>query len=192
VTARASGLFLASVVFVLACASTAPNFSKPKLEWMKFGQTSRADIVARYGPPEREVQFTRNGQVVSQLNFRYVATFGSDAEKRRLGFYLAGDRVVGYEFGDSFMDQETDFDSKKVGTVAKGVTTREQVLSLFGNPLGVLAYPATTQDETAAGDFVFLYAHRSSSGGKVELKRLRVTIGGDNLVKDLNFNSRSF
>jgi outer membrane protein assembly factor BamE (lipoprotein component of BamABCDE complex) len=149
----------------LALAACTKPFVRPAPEELRLGETLRAELVARMGPPAAQGSMQRNGKDIAVLSY----TFRSDSEKphgydgvipdRGLIVFFHEERLVGYEFNSTVEVDHTDFSARKMRSIVKGRTTRAEVAELLGRPSGYLAFPMV---QTPTRGEAMLYAYRES------------------------------
>jgi hypothetical protein len=196
---------IAYVLLALAagCAS-GRDFTRPAAENLALGVVTRADILAAYGRPDR--QMTRvvsapgegsgssrsdapaMGSLTS-LFYTYetpgrVAWSGAALHQKLLKFDFANDRLFSYSYLSNFERDSSDFDEAKMSALANGITTKEDVLALFGDPSGRAMFPALLP-----GDERFVYQYVDASGGERLVKRLELVFDDDDVLRDFGFVS---
>ena len=107
---------------------------------------------------------------------------------RSQSFHFFEDRLVGHDYVSSFKEDSTEFDGNGISRIRKGVTTRNEILRLFGAPGGRYVYPLA---ERPGGEtLVYLYAHTTSTGLHLQhyRKLLAVSIDSGGVVTDVKFS----
>ena len=143
-----------------------------------LGQTSRQEILQRLGSPYREGTVTKNGKQLKTMTYAFATTGGTPAREgvtatRGQGFYFLDDKLAGYDFTSSWKEDQSNFDGAKVPAIKKGVSTRDDVVRLFGTPRGKYAYPLIS-DQNRQAD-VYLYAE--TRGGPFIVKFYQKHLG---------------
>ena len=92
---------------------------------------------------------------------------------------------MGHEYNSTYLEDHTDFDESKVAAIAKGATTREEVIGLLGPPSGFFA-PPLYDHETIGYNFA-----AAVGDGITSLQTIRKTLfvsfeGG--VVVDVDFS----
>jgi hypothetical protein len=174
-------------VFIGGCtAGVGTRFVRPEPESLKNGQTKYGQIIERFGIPFRKGTVVKNEKTVEQIFYFYASAGG--AAVRTLGFYFLNDVLVGHEFGSSWPEDHTDFDDSKVGQIAKGKSTRSEVLAFFGRPGGFYIYPMIKTQSGEAG--VYLMYSQVYRNVVPPPKSLIVTFDSSGIVTELYSASR--
>jgi hypothetical protein len=189
----AKGLAAAALCAALAgCAGT--DFVRPNTDDLKNGQTTRAQLIARMGPPRNEGSVLKNEQTIRTATYAYASVGGQPLRDgvtpaRAAGFYFFNDTLVGHEFISSWKEDHTDFDETRVKDIVKGKTTRAQVTQLLGKPAGAYVYPMI---KSRTGDAA-VYALVETSGSAFIIRFYRkvliVSFDTAGIVEDVEFTS---
>lgn len=164
-------------------------FVRPPEDFVKLGETTRAQIVERFGKPDDEDSKRRNGHHFKVISY----TFSSNAEApkvpntlcvRTIEFTLADDIVVGEGFVSSCAFDHTDFDEHKRGWIFKGETTCEDVIALFGRPAQRAIYPIATEKANLLIAYRFMYVKRPLLALNIYHKALGFECDADGVVRD--------
>lgn len=187
---------LAAVLALLVAGCAPGGFVRPDPTIVQLGRTTYGEVVARMGQPAGETNFERNGEQLTAVSYVYA----SEAEKnhgdhgviagRTLNFFFHGERLVGHEFSSTVAKDHTDFDLRKMRTIEKGKTTRDQVLQLLGQPSGYIAYPVVKTPNPVA-----VYTYRESrrmpfAAPKIYSKTLLLFFDDAGVVHDVVFNQQ--
>jgi len=174
-----------------ACAGT--DFVRPADSTYSLGSTTKQQILEKQGKPYRQGQVTKNNEALESFSYAYAAT-GGDAlysgvvSARSLGFYFSNNILVGKEFVSSFKSDASDFDESKMKAITKGVSTKEQVIALLGNPSGSYIYPLIKNKE----DTAMVYQYTQAKGTAFNMKfyqKLLVISFNNNVVTDIEYTS---
>jgi hypothetical protein len=174
------------------CAGT--DFVRPDTAFLKNGQTTFAEVVARMGTPRREGSVIKNERTIKTASYAYAATGGKPLHEgvtpaRAMGFYFYENTLVGHEFISSWAEDNSDFDESKVKDIVKGKTTRAELAQLLGKPAGYYIHPLI---KPTAGDAA-VYAFAETSGSVFNLKFFRkvlvVTFDIAGVVADVDYSS---
>jgi hypothetical protein len=188
-------LFAAAAALALAsCAGG--GFSRPADGELKLGETTQAEVLARMGAPATRGSTVRNGQPIDALVYEYVseseAPHGYEGviARRTLNLFFHDGRLAGHEFSSSVASDHTDFDLRKMKTIAKGATTRAGVTALLGRPSGYLGFPVVK----VPGGQAMLYAYRENRrvpfGAPMAFtKTLLITFDESGVVNDLSYTT---
>ena len=186
------------MILALACAiiggvgcTAGRNFTRPSDDSIALGKTTRAEIVERFGKPTQESTLLKNGQTLKSGIYSYArgaiaggAHASGITPGRAIGFWYAGDIVVGYDFLSSFEEDHTDFDDSKVAVIKEGKTSREEVLTLLGPPQGRQIFPLVDNQEDAG--LVYLYT-QFKAPATIYRKVLTVAIAPDGVVRKVTY-----
>jgi hypothetical protein len=182
----------ACLLLVAGCAGT--DFVRPDPESFRNGQTTYAQVIERMGKPWREGAEIKNEKTIKHIVYAYAAAGGkpvrpSVTPARAAGFYFHNDTLVGHEFISSWAEDHSDFDDSKVKDIAKGRTTRAQLVQAMGKPGGSYIFPMIKAEKGDAA----VYAYAETSGGvfnmKFHRKVLIVTLDPAGVVADVDFSS---
>jgi len=182
------------VVLLSALAGCAGrNFERPRAEAFPLGQTTYAQVVQQLGEPRTVGDVVTNGQKVKSMTYRYTTTTDMSWQTgvvpvRTLVYYFHNDTLVGYEFVSSFQSDNTDFDDTKLGAIAKGRTTRAEVMQLLGKPSAAYIPPMVREPSGEA--IGYGYARREATAPyKFFRKNLRITFDGRDRVAEMDFTT---
>lgn len=175
------------ILFLVSCAGT--NFVKPKLESLSLRSTTYQDIINQFGKPYREVTKLKNENMIKTITYAYSSVAGTPSYEgvtptRAIAFHFLDDLLVGYEFTSSFKEDNSDFDDSKIALIEEGKTTRDQVISILGEPEGVFIYPLIEGCDNKA--MVYMYNHYKKY--KIYQKVLIVSMT-DDTVADVDFTT---
>lgn len=188
---KSMGIRTALFALALALAGCAgTNFVRPTEDSLQLGKTTLGEVQARYGAPRSSGSIMKNDQTVRTASYAYASTMGSPLHEgvtpaRAMGLYFHDDRLVGYEFISSWKEDHTDFDEKHVKDLAKGKTTRQQVVQMIGKPSGRYIYPMI---KSTTGDGA-VYAFVETRGFTHSRKVLIVTYDASGVVTDVEYSS---
>jgi hypothetical protein len=111
----------------------------------------------------------------------------SGASPQRAAIYhFWNDVLIGYTYTSSFQRDATFFDDANLKQVKRG-EKEKAVIGLLGPPSGRLVFPMTE----SPGDEVMDYYYRAGSGRVSSLRRMRVVLGPDRIVKDYRYDADS-
>lgn len=185
-----------SLALLLAsCAGR--DFSRPEPDSLRLGQTTRSQILERYGDPANDSTSTTGGITITALTYSYASAPGKahrhyldwPVAVRAVVFQFSGDLLVGYNYSSSWADDHTDFDESKRSNFVKGSTTHTQVIQLLGKPGGTCIYPII--DERTGTGLTYHYFESSGSGHlrKTYRKFLLIAFDQRGVLSDVKYNS---
>ena len=148
--------FICMFLLLTGCVTTiGRNFQKLKEPQIRPGETTAQDILARMGKPNTTnalyqgtaynyIYHNRNAKAVNpdEVATRYQ-TFNFNDE----------DILTGYQFGSSFVEDSTLFNTDNVNKIHNG-DSKAQVLRLLGEPSGIERYPRAPEYA-----YVFVYSY---------------------------------
>lgn len=186
--------FFASIFCLIAgCAGT--DFVRPSSETFRLGQTTYAQVLQQMGEPRKTGDVLKNDKNVKTATYAYAATAGEPLEEgvipaRAMSYYFHNDILVGQEFLSSFKADNSNFDETKISAIAKGKTTRAEVIALLGRPSATFIAPMVKE---TAGEAVG-YGYHTTRGGafsgfKFYNKTLRITFDDKGTVLDIDYTS---
>jgi hypothetical protein len=178
------------------------DFARPAADALPLGITTRADILAAYGKPDRQlvrvVAAPDDGSgaaapdaptmgALTSLFYAYedrAAFAGSGRKQKLLKFDFANDRLFAYSFLSNIPRDSSDFDEVKMARLANGVTTKDEVRALFGEPSGRAMFPALLP-----GDERYVYQFVDAAAGEKLQKRLELVFDEEDVLRDFSFVS---
>jgi len=192
-------------VLATACATTAGHdFPRPVESELPIGSATRYDIIAKLGTPYSEKAEVRvlsavipNGTPtqgeIRRITYSFFDRNGAAAEgvsaQRAAHFTLWNDKLVEYGYTSSFLSDSTKFPDTGIEKLARGKTTRTQVLEMFGPPGGRGIYPYV--DHPGFEVLSYLYFALSRGRGEMTLRRLTITLDQNGLLSDYDFATDS-
>lgn len=183
---------LAIAALLAGCAGT--DFKRPEPSALELGKAHTADVTRVMGAPKRTGESTLNGQQVKTQTYAY-ANVGGDSMypgvtgARSMTFSLWNDTLVGESFNSSFKIDGTDFDDKKIPAIAKGSSTKADVLALMGKPSGHAIYPVVKTEGNSALVYTYTQVKGSAFNMSVYAKTLVVEFDPKDVVADVTFTS---
>ena len=170
---------VALVFLAAACSSHGKDFQRPDPAALVLGQTTKADVIARLGPPEKRTAGDINGVVADKdkrpAGFR-SATVEGDIERLSYSYTKAGagggglvgygrhlfvgfwnDKLVYYLFTSSFKEDTSAFNEARASSFVRGKTTRDEVIAALGRPGGEGIYPAVAKPGTRMISYLYTY-----------------------------------
>jgi hypothetical protein len=150
---------------LLAACAIGTQFVRPPEDFVRLGQTTRAQVEARLGKPDDEKNFRQDGLQARGIQY----TYSNDAETakmpnslciRSLTYVLVDDVVYAEGFISACAVDHTDFDERKAAEIVKGRTRCDDVPQLLGRPSLRAIYPvAKVKGESVLG-YQFKYPKR--------------------------------
>jgi hypothetical protein len=183
---------LGLVAALLGCVGR--EFVRPDDDSLKLGKSTYSELVGKLGSPTSETMVTRNGQTLKRVSYTHARSMGtstgSDVSAIRvqaLEFY--NEVLVFHNFLSTWAEDSTNFDERKKDQIAKGQTTRTQLVALLGRPTGGYIYPATSSKSDEGVIYSYAEALRSKrgSGSNVNRKTLEVMFDESGVVKEVKF-----
>lgn len=172
-----------ALFFINSCAGK--NFATPEQGSLKLGITTIDEAKRKLGRPAGEGTDIINDVKVKIIGYAYVPT---PATGKRLTLFFLENLLVGYEFVSRFKEDSTFFDPSKVSEIQKGLTTKEEVIKIFGNNYGQYIYPLITEKKQTALVYIsFDSKHHAFADTEFFHKKLIITINNKNIVTDAKF-----
>jgi len=197
-------ILITLVIFLAACSS-GRNIMAPQPSSLTIGQTTSAEIIQRFGKPFFKGKTNGDGEEIHHIGYGYSsslekAAFESVVPFRGLTFYCIDDILVGYYFTSSFMNDSTYFEPIKVKQVKKGITTRDQVINLFGTSYGEFTlskflpnlkkFEKDLKDEEGKGIWYFYAQIKRRGSSDIHYNQhLVVTFNKEDIVSNILFDS---
>jgi outer membrane protein assembly factor BamE (lipoprotein component of BamABCDE complex) len=187
--------FIVSVLAATALSAGAAGteFVRPPADAVRLGETTRSQIVERFGKPRLERQFRKNGALLRSAEY----FFASEAEApkvpgtrclRWMIFYLADDTVVGDGFVSACASDHTDFDERKADYIVKGKTRCDDVTAMLGRPAMRGIFPAGVKQGELNLGYVFRYEAGTGRQAKSYLKDLEIVCDPQGVVREVTFD----
>ena len=136
------------------------DFGRPDPASFTLGQTTEAEIRARFGKPAGETAARVGGKLVTTLRYAYAEARSIAVPVRTMSYALHEGRLVGFDYMSSFAADQTAFDELALKRIKRGETTRTETLDLVGKPTGQFMYPSFYA--TAPGRRADVYSHSRS------------------------------
>lgn len=180
---------VAGALLLAACAGN--DFVRPDANALKNGETTVAQATRQLGPPRSDGTIVRNGKT---LSYAYASSVGTAARDgivpaRALTLTFDGDVLVGQEFVSSWKEDATDFDEGKVASIAKGRSTRAEVVATMGKPSGTAIAPLVKAPATDALVYAYNESIRSGLTLRFYRKVLIVSLDDRGVVADVEYTS---
>ena len=176
-----------AILFFTSCAGT--NFVRPETGAIELKRTTYQDIISQFGKPYQEGTRLKNEAMIKTIIYAYSSVGGTALYKgvtptRAMTFHFLDDILVGYEFTSSFKKDNSDFDDSKIPLIRRGVTTRDEVVTLLGEPEGVYTYPLIEGPDHEA----LVYMYNQFRKYKIYQKVLIVSMN-DDTVADVEYTT---
>jgi hypothetical protein len=170
-----------AIFFFASCAGT--NFVRPETGSIALKRTTYQDIINQFGKPYREGTRLKNEDMIKTITYAYSSVGGTALYKgvtpaRAMAFHFLDDILVGYEFTSSFKEDNSDFDDSKIPLIREGVTTRDEVVTLLGEPEGIYTYPLIEGRDNEA----LVYMYNQFKQYKIYQKVLIVSMNDDTVA----------
>jgi hypothetical protein len=195
---------LSALLLLLAAGCTSGrDFVRPGADVLSLGQMTRADILARYGRPERQltrvVAAPESGAGLADpasamcdftsLFYTYedlaeAGWNGGAARQKQIKFDFANGRLFSYTFLSNFDADSSNFDERRIALLENGITTKDEVLALFGAPSGRTIFPGASP-----GDEKYVYQYIEKTRRERLMKRLELIFDDDDVLRDFSYAS---
>jgi outer membrane protein assembly factor BamE (lipoprotein component of BamABCDE complex) len=185
---------LASIVLLVialaGCASS--DFVRPSPELLQLGETRFSQVIDKMGAPDSKSNIQINGDKILKIGYGYAswgggATVSGAIPFRDQEFFFHEKILVGHRFVSSFMADSTDFNETKVDQLKKGVTTRAEVVALFGKPTTRRIAPITEEGSVETIGYAYGVVRSTASQS---WKELIIEIDERGIVTDFSFGSQ--
>lgn len=203
-------LVITAIVAMAGCTHTEGNpFNRPSSALVVPDVTTVEQVLAAYGEPTRRKSWTISNAVVAKatpkspmlpvptsglftkLTYTYTESkapaAGNTVRAKVLDLVFKNDILISYDFTSGFPEDSSNFDESKVSALKKVLTTRNDVIQLFGSPTGKSIYPAIANpgEEEYAYDYVAV----NPSKHQFEIKKLQLLFNVRGNLVDFNFSS---
>jgi hypothetical protein len=189
--------FSGHIVLLLAAAltgcATGVPFTRPPESFVRLGETTRAQVEARFGTPGREQSYRQDGLQAQFVDY----TYSSDTETakmpnslciRSLTFALVDNVVFAELFVSSCVSDHTDFDERRAGDIVKGTTKCNDVIAMLGRPAYRAAHPVAKEKGGMDIGYRFMYPIRPLLQLNIYEKSLAVVCDAEGLVREVSFS----
>jgi hypothetical protein len=191
---RGAVCLVAAVAAVAACA-IGTAFVRPAEDFVRLGETTRAQVIERFGKPDDEQHRRRDEHTLTVISYTY--SNNAEATKvpntlcvRMIEFTLSGDVVVGESFASACASDHTDFDEHKARDIVKDKTRCDEVVAVLGRPAGRAVYPVAREKGEMYLAYHFLYAKRPLLQLNLYQKVLGIGCSADRVVRETEFMER--
>lgn len=182
----------ASAAIALSACTIGTEFVRPPADFVRLGETTRAQIIERFGKPQEEQQVRSNSHLLRSIAY----FFGSETEPpkvpgtvcvRLLYFMLSDDIVVGEGFQSNCAADHTDFDESRSGEIVKDKSRCDDVIAIMGRPSARAVYPAVEKKGELNMGYTFKYMARPGGPAKNYTKQLEFLCDSDGIVREILF-----
>ncbi|MEQ1853047.1 MAG: hypothetical protein ABMA01_15825 [Chthoniobacteraceae bacterium] len=193
-TMKNARLILALVWAVILSGCAGTDFKRPEPQALVVGKSTTSDVIRVMGAPYQTGESLKNGEKIKTARYAYAEGAGAGrypgvVPARAMVFHTFNDLLIGQEFVSSFPADATEYDETKIQSIAKGKSTRADVVSLLGKPNGEAEYPLIK----SKGEKGVIYSYSHAKGNvfnmKFYSKILVVSFGANNVVTDLEYTS---
>lgn len=181
------------LLMIPGCGPVGREFGRPAPGTLRLGETRYDDLVALFGSPlGQSTTMVKEGVQADVLTWVYAPHAGAPQTKL-LTAWLCGDRLVGVLFYSTFPDEQPEFfDESKLAHVSAGITTRRDLLALFGAPSGEYMHPMVPL--VPPGERLILYLRVEPKGadserGMQETRAATFLLGTDDVVREKAFTA---
>ncbi len=200
----ALGLFL----FCAACSHpVGHDFPMAEQANLVLGVTTKSDVQARFGEPSTvntetksndgpqpatEFDTFRPAGTYSTLDYRYAVVGGRLATglgAKLVRLVFLDNRLVSYYYIDNFVVGSTNFDESRVGQIVKGVSRKEDIIALLGQPAGKWGPPLLAVPGGEA--YAYAFTANTLAGEAKSTKSLTIIFDRQGRVKDLRFHTQA-
>ena len=139
--------FICIFLLLTGCVTTiGRNFQKLEEPMIRLGETTAQDIIGLLGKPTTTNTLNR-GTVYNYIHHnRNAKAVSADEVATRYQTFNFNDEdiLTGYQFGSSFVEDSTLFNTDNVKKIQTG-DSKSQVLGLLGEPSGIERYPGAPE-----------------------------------------------
>jgi hypothetical protein len=183
-------LLLALVTIYLSSCTAGTNFVRPDAKTLALGKATFTELRQKLGKPFQEGTTAKNDNVFT-TDYYIFAGGGQPIEAgvtplRGLKLYFLKDILVGSTFTSTFTEDHTKFDESKRSQIVVGKTTRQEVITLLGQPGGFFASPLATNDALV---YYYQSVQNVGTGFKTTTKTLTISTDNQNIVSNVLFDS---
>lgn len=180
---------LAFIVFLASCAG-GRDFDRPAPGSLVVGETTKSEVLARYGQPWK----TRSNKVNEHSieNLVYAYSDGGDPlvtgvkPTRALDVFFQKGTLVGYAFMSSYKSDHTDFDETQVKRLKEGDGC-DKVAEIFGPAPTTFIYPMTNEQGTKVQSYGYPEVRTGMLSADLYVKSLSVVCDDSGTITAVNF-----
>lgn len=185
---RLTQLVLAVVLGLLAgCYSTGRQFVRPNLDAFELRRTTAGEVVASSGQPTSIGSTTRNGKKIERFQYQYFTAqgfaTGAGPVGRTASYFFSEGVMVGYLYTSNYPGDSTDFDETKAQAISKGKSTKRDIDSLLGRPVGMAVYPLIDSQEETELRYSYIGGTGFMGSGTI-VKNAIFRVSGSGVVTD--------
>lgn len=136
-------IILAAIFTGCAVTSKGNKFNGSVIDNMVLEGTSVEEVKKLLGEPDRVRIKTHNDKEFKILRYRYGEIINNKAHNKALHVEFFEEKVNAYNFRSDFSEDNTNFDETNRNKLTISVTTKSDVLDLFGKPTGKMKVPST-------------------------------------------------
>ena len=181
------------VLLSLAACSAGRDFSRPPPGSLHIDETTRQDILSRYGEPYKSGSQISNGYEIDNVIYSYASNDDPHVEDvtpaRGLTLFFLDDLLVGYQFNSSFRDDHSDFDETVVPRIKEGEDTCEEVVGMLGKPSGEYIFPMIKERNSRGIGYSYTHTKVGFASMDMYVKSVLVTCDESGVVKEVEYSS---
>jgi hypothetical protein len=179
------------VMGTLAACAVGTQFMRPPEGVVRLGETTRAQLEARLGAPDREQRYRQDTLQARLVDYTYsndseTAKMANSLCIRSLSFVLVEDVVFAELFTSSCASDHTDFDDRRAGDIVKGTTRCDDVIAMLGRPAYRAIHPVAKEKGNIDIGYRFLYPKRPLLQLNMYEKALGIVCDADGVVKEVS------
>ena len=196
-------------VLALGACKTGDEFARPTSTNVTLGVTTTEDVIRQFGDPGERSDGVAPKPTAEQLaaprspfdgvpvegaitRFSYHQNYKgwSSVTNKGAFFIFWQGKLVVHEFVSDYADSSTRFDETKINQIKRGVTTKEQVIALLGEPAGRSIYPAIRDPGNLELGYFFVAINNGEflqPKNEMTIYNLDVLVGPDGKVIDYQY-----
>ena len=191
-------IFCISMIAAMSgCASVGKNFKHQNISQIDLGDNTALEYRTIFGKPNATSRVTNSDRDFEHVRFLYAKANLAVAQSRLLDLEYRNGVLNAYYHISSFNDDRTNVDTTKWDEIKSGQSTKDQLLSLLGEPHGKALCPSTHadfKDRCKTGKEIWAWASMSKlstfgstyGGSRVRTKTLFVIFDENGIVTEVN------
>ncbi len=182
-------LLLALLALLILNACAGRDFSRPSSSEITVGKSTKSEILRKMGDPRSSNELIKNGEKVQILSYVYArgSAPGVISPARAMVFSIHSDILVGTAFISSFDEDSTFFESDKISDIKKGISTKTDIIRIFGKPSGEVMYPITKSKDERGITYSYVQVRNIGVGNIKDNKQLVVIFDSNDVITDYTY-----
>lgn len=194
-------LYIVLAATLTGCASEGKNFKYKNISQLKLGDKKSLNYQKIFGKPLSMSKISNSDGEFEQLHYKYSHGDMAVIEDRSLELEFRNGELNAYWHVSSFNDDRTEVNDTMLSEIKPGSTSKEQILSTFGEPHGKALNPCVIglKDIFNGGTEIWIWSSLNKvstfgaeyAGQRANLKIILVVFDKNGIVKDIHSGEAS-